>query len=189
MTSNAAPDPALLARLAAYAATPHGNRATRTWTIAELRPLFDPAIPVWTIAEQMGVPRATVTYELVRLRRAGFAVPERPCNWTRSPRTFAIEDDLRTGMTDAAVARRYGMSPGRINEIRRRAGIPSLSRRWTEAEREVLIAHQDQSAHAVAALVGRTLRAVDGERGRLIAQGRMPAKIVRPRGDHEPGSA
>ncbi|MBA3277021.1 MAG: hypothetical protein H0T72_14660, partial [Chloroflexia bacterium] len=95
------------------------------------------------------------------LRRAGFAVPERPCNWTRSPRTFTIEDDLRTGMTDAAVARRYGVSPGRINEIRRRAGIPGPLRRWTEAEREVLIAHQDQPAHAVAALVGRTLRAVD----------------------------
>jgi hypothetical protein len=133
--------------------------------------------------------RPMVIYELVRLRRAGFAVPERPCNWTRSPRTFAIEDDLRTAMTDAAVARRYGVSPGRINEIRRRAGIPGPLRRWTEAEWEVLIAHQDQPAHAVAALVGRTRRAVDGERGRLIAKGRMPAKIVRPRGDHEPGSA
>ncbi len=182
------PSTDLLTQLTAYAALPRGNRSGHLWTVDELLPLLDPAIPVWTIAEQMGVPRATVTYELVRLRRAGFAVPERPCNWTRSPRTFAIEDDPRTGMTDAAVARRCGMSPGRINEFLRRAGIPSLSRRWTEAEREVLIAHQDQPAHAVAALVGRTLRAVDRMRSILIAEGRIGAKIVRPRKADEPAS-
>lgn len=178
MTSNAAPDPA---QLAAYAATPRGNRAIRTWTIVELLPLFDPTIPVWTIAEQMGVPRATVTYELVRLRRAGFPVPRRTSGSVRAPRTLAIENDARAGMTDAEASRRHGVSPSRVWEMRRRAGMPVQPRGWTDEERDLVIAHQDRSAREMAALVGLSVRAVDGLRSQLIGEGRIRPKIVRPR--------
>ncbi len=34
--------------------------------------LLDPAIPITEIMARLGVKRATVTYELVRMRRAGF---------------------------------------------------------------------------------------------------------------------
>ncbi len=119
--------------------------------------------------------------------RAGFPVPARPGAWARSPRSLAIEDDLRAGLTDAAVARRHGVSPARVREIRIRAGIPVQPHGWTEAERTLVIAHQDRSAREVAALLGRTVRAVDGERSRLIRQGRIRAKIVRERTTGEPG--
>ncbi len=180
-TSDLPLDPDLLDRLAAYAAPPRGNRATRTWTIAELLPLFDPAIPVWTIAEQMGVPRATVTYELVRLRRAGFVVTDRPMGAVQSPGSHAIEADLRAGLRDAEVARRHGVTPVRVWQIRHRVGIPVRPTRWSDQERAVLIAHQERPAREVAEMVGRTVRAVDAERSRLIAQGRIAAKIERLR--------
>ncbi len=129
----------------------------------------------------LNVKRAVVTYELVRLRRAGFPVPERPTGGRRSTRTIAIEDDLRAGLTDAEVARRHGVSPVRAREIRGRAGIPVSRGAWTDAERAVLIAHQDRPAREVAALVGRTVRAVETERSKLIIEGRIKPKIVRRR--------
>lgn len=116
-------DPATLARLTAYAARPRGNRSGRTWTVDELLTLLDGTVPVTAIMDRLGVPRAAVTYELVRLRRAGFPVPARPCGWARSPRSLAIEDDLRAGMTDAEASRRYGVTPVRVWQIRTRAGI------------------------------------------------------------------
>ncbi|MBA2753673.1 MAG: hypothetical protein H0U40_04320 [Chloroflexia bacterium] len=174
-------DPATLARLEAYAAERRGNRRGHTWTVIELLPLLDPTVPVRTIAADLGVPRAAVTYELVRLRRAGFPVPERPTGGTRSARTIAIEADLRAGLIDAEAARRHGVSAVRVREVRLRAGIPALSRRWTEDERAVLIACQARPTPEVAALLGRSVRAIEGERYRLIGQGRIRAKIVRPR--------
>lgn len=181
VTSDPPLDPDLLDRLTAYAAAPRGNRAGRTWTLAELLTLFDPAVPVTAIMARLGVKRAVVTYELVRLRRAGFPVPVRPGNWARSTRTLAIEGDVRAGMTDADVAREHGVSPVRVWEIRSRAGIPTTRRFWTEQERVILLAHQDRPAREVAALMNRTARAVETERSRLIIKGRIRPKIVRPR--------
>jgi len=112
-----------LDRLTAYAAAPCGNRATRTWTLAELGPLFDPAVPVSTIAGRLGVKRAVVTYELVRVRRAGFRFPVRPSGGERSSRTLAIEDDIRSGMTDAEAARRHGVTPARGSSVRGSGGL------------------------------------------------------------------
>ncbi len=174
-------DPETLDRLTAYAAAPRGNRATRTWTVAELRRLLDPAVPVQTIAADLGVPRAAMTYELVRLRRAGFAVPRRPSNWTRSARTLTIEADLRAGMSDAEAARWHEVTPAWIREVRIRAGIPVSHRAWTEDERAVVITHQDRPTREVAAMLGRSRRAVDSIRAQLIAEGQIRAKIVRPR--------
>lgn len=174
-------DPATLARLEAYAATPRGNRSARTWTVDELLTLFDPTVPVTAIMDRLGVKRAVVTYELVRLRRAGFPVPDRPSGGARSPRTIAIEDDLRAGMSDAEAARRHGVSPVRVQQVRVRAGLPTTRRLWTEGDREVLIAHQDRPTRDVAEMVGRPVRAVDAERLQLIAEGRITPKIVRTR--------
>lgn len=180
MPSDPPLDPDLLDRLTAYAAAPRGNRAGRTWTLAEVLTLFDPAVPVTAIMARLGVKRAIVTYELVRLRRAGFPVPGRSGNWARSPRTLAIEGDVRAGMTDAEVAREHGVSPERVWEIRSRAGIPTTRRFWTEQERVILLAHQDRPAREVAALMNRTVRAVETERSKLIIKGRIRPKIVRP---------
>lgn len=174
-------DPETLDRLTVYAAAPRGNRATRTWTVAELRRLLDPAVSVQTIAADLGVPRATVTYELVRLRRTGFPVSRRPSHWTRSPRSLAIEADLRAGMTEAEAARRHGVTPARVREVRIRAGIPVSHRAWTEDERSVVIIHQDRPTPEVAAMLGRSRRAVDSMRAQLIAEGRIRAKIGRTR--------
>ncbi len=170
-------DPDLLDRLTAYAAAPRGNRA---WTLAELRPLFDPAVPVSTIAGRVGVKRAVVTYELVRVRRAGFPVPVRPSGGERSSRTLAIEGDVRAGMTDADVAREHGVSPVQVWEIRSRAGIPTTRRFWSEAERALVIAHQRRH------LMGRRwwggpVRGVDRMRSILIAEGRIRSKRSRHR--------
>ncbi len=171
---------ATLAQLESYASVPR-SRTVRSWSVVELLTLLDPAVPVTAIMDRLGVKRAVVTYELVRLRRAGFSVPDRPSGGVRSPRTLAIEDDLRAGMTDAAAARRHAVSPQRIGQVRHRAGISVRTKVWTEQERDILIAYQDRPACEVAEMVGRTVRAVDGERSRLIAQGRIKAKIVRPK--------
>lgn len=118
-------DPETLDRLTAYAAQPRGNRATRAWTVADLLLLLDSAVPVARIATDLGVPRHVVTYELIRLRRAGFPVPDRPSGVRRAPGTRALEADLRAGMTDAEAARWYGVTPARVREVRVWAGIPS----------------------------------------------------------------
>ncbi len=175
------PTPELLDQLAAYAAQPCGNRAVHLWTVDDLLTLFDPTVPVTAIMEALGVTRPVVTYELVRLRRAGFAAPDRPTGGERVPRTRAIEADLRAGMTDAEVARRHGVSGVRVWQVRVRAGIPVQQRAWTEAERTLVIAHQDRAAREVAAMVGRSVRAVEAERSRLIGHGRIRPKIRRPR--------
>ncbi len=120
-----------LARLEAYASAPRGSRSGRPWTVDEILTLLDGAVPVTAIMDQLGVKRATVTYELVRLRRAGFPVPVRPGNWTRSPWTLAIEADLRAGLTDAEASRRHGVTPVRVWQIRVRAGIPARRRKRT----------------------------------------------------------
>lgn len=175
-------DPTTLAQLDAYARQPRGNRSGRTWTVDELLLLLDPTVTVATSMDRLQIEkRAVVTYELVRLRRAGFPVPGRTNGSVRAPRTIAIEDDLRAGLTDAEAARRYEVSPGRINEIRHRAGIRVQHHEWTDEERALVIAHQDRSAREVAALVGRSVRAVGGLRSQLIAEGRIRPKIVRPR--------
>lgn len=125
----------ILARLAAYAAAPRGNRSVRTWTVDDLTLLLDPTVSVNQIMARLDIEtRATVTYELVRLRRAGFAVPRRSNGSVRAPRTLAIEADLRAGMTSAEAARRHGVSPSRIWEMRVRAGIPTRHQGWTEEE-------------------------------------------------------
>ncbi len=136
-------DPATLVRLEAYAAEPRVRRTVRSWTLEKLLTLLDPAISVTAIMDRLGVPRAVVTYELVRLRRAGFDVPVRPTGAERSSRTRAIEDDLRAGMTNTDAARVHGITPGRVREIRIRAGIPPRGRIWTEAERAIVIAIDD----------------------------------------------
>lgn len=174
-------DPATLARLEAYAVEPRVRRTVRPWTVDELMLLLNPAVPVTAIMDRLGVKRAVVTYELVRLRRAGFVVPDRPCSWERSPRTRAIESDLRAGMTATDAARKHGLSPARIREIRVRAGIPARPWAWTDDERTILVARQDQPTRDVAALLGRTVRAVDAERSRLIGQCRIRPRIQRPR--------
>jgi len=171
----------LLDRLTAYAAAPRGNRAGRTWTLAELLTLFDPAVPVTAIMARLVVKRAVVTYELVHVRRAGFPVPARSSGGERSSRTLAIEGDVRAGRTDAEVAREHGVSPGRVWEIRSRSGIATTRRFWTEAERALVIAHQDRPTPEVAALLGRSVRGVDRVRSILITEGRIRAKIVRSR--------
>lgn len=170
-----------LARLTDYAAEPRGNRSGRTWTVDELAPLLDRSAPVAAIAERMNVTRSVVTYELIRMRRAGFPVPDRPARRKRSPRAIAIEDDLRSGLTDAETARRHGVGQPWVREIRLRAGIPPCARSWTDDERQLVIDHQRLPVHEAAALVGRSVFAVYGERRQLIAAGRIRAKTVRPR--------
>ncbi len=169
-----------MAQLHAYAAQPRSPKA-RPWTVDELLSLLDPAVPVTAIMDRLGVARHIVTFELIRLRRAGFPVPRRPGNWARSPRSLAIEEDLRAGMTGAEVARRHGVTEARVSDIRTRAGIPKRQWAWTDDERALVIAYQDRPTREVAALVGRTVRAVDTERSRLIAGGRIRPKIARPR--------
>ncbi len=63
-----------------------------------------------------------------------------------------------------------------------RAGIPARPRAWTEAERALVIAHQDRPTAEVAALLGRSVQGVDQMRSVLIAEERIRAKIVRPAG-------
>jgi len=179
------PDPPpsnILVRLTAYAAAPRGNRSVRTWTIDDLTLLLDPTVCVNQIMARLHIEtRETVTYELVRLRRAGFTVPRRSNGSVRAPRTLAIEADLRAGMTSAEASRQHGVSPARVWEMRVRAGIPARHHGRTDEERGLVIAHQDRLAREVAELVGRSVRAVDGLRSQLIAEGRIRAKIVRPR--------
>lgn len=178
------PDPTssdLQTQLADYAAAPRGNRARRTWTVDELLPLLDPSAPVAAIAARIGVKRAVVTYELLRMRRAGLPVPTRPMGGQRSPRTIAIEDDLRSGMIVADVARKYGLTVPRVREIRIRAGIPPVTRSWSDQDRQFLITHQDRPVQDLAVLLNRSVRAVYGQRQQLIAQGRIRPKKVRRR--------
>lgn len=175
------PSADLLARLFAYAEKPRGNRSGRIWTVQELLSLLDPKESVAAIAERMGIKRAVVTYELVRMRRAGFVVPDRPMGTGRLPRTIAIENDLRVGMIVADVARKYGVTAPRVREIRDRAGIPVRRWRWTDQERQLVIVHQDRPTPEVAKLIGRSVSAVDRERSQLIAQELVRPKITRPR--------
>lgn len=117
-------DPATMAQLLAYAAQPRSPKA-RPWTADELLSLLDPAVPVTTIMDRLGVARHIVTFELIWLRRAGFPVPRRPGNWARSPRSLAIEEDLRAGMTGAEVARRHGVTASRRPGCRNSAPGPA----------------------------------------------------------------
>lgn len=173
-------DPAMLARLTTYAAQPRGNRSVRRGTVAELVPLLDATVPVGAIAARLGVSRHVVTYELGRLRRSGFPVPDRLSGGVRSPRIIAIEDDLRSGMPDAEATPKHGVTPVRAWLIQDRAGIPTHHWPWTEAERTTLVANQDRSAREVAALLGRTVRAVDTQRQALMREGRTLAATVMP---------
>ena len=154
----------VLAPLTAYAALPRGGRAGRTWTVDELLPLLDPTVSVTAIAERMDVKRAVVTYELIRLREAGFPVPERPTGGERSPRAIAIEADLRSGMTNAEAARRPGVQQPWVREIRIRAGIPPRTRPWSDEERQFLVTHQDRPVRELAELLGRFERVVYSQR-------------------------
>lgn len=53
----------------------------RSWTVDDLRLLLDPAVTVNTIMARLHIPkRATVTFELVRMHRAGLPVPARSSN-------------------------------------------------------------------------------------------------------------
>ena len=70
---------ATLTQLQVYARQPRGNRSTRPWTVNELLTLLDPMVPITAVTDQLGAKRAVVTYELVRLRWAGFSLPIRPC--------------------------------------------------------------------------------------------------------------
>ncbi len=133
--------PTSLDHLEAYVAEPRIQRTLRPWSMEELVMLLDPAIPVTAIMDQLGVKRAVVTYELVRLRWTGFPVPNRNVGGERSPRSLAIEENLRAGMSDADVDRRHGATPARVHEIQNRANIPPRFWTWTEAERATLIAH------------------------------------------------
>ena len=175
-------DATMLNRLTAYAAKPRSSRASRTWTVDDLLPLLDPTVTVAVIAERMGVQRAVVTYELVRMRRAGLPVPDRLMQGgERSARTIAIEADLQFGMTDAEVARKHGVKPPWVREIRMRAGIPPRTRPWTDDERHVVITLQDWPVQDVAVLLNRPVRAVYTQRQQLIAQGRIQPKFARRR--------
>ena len=83
-------------------------------------------------------------------------------------------------MSDAEAAKRYGKAATWITLVRKRANIPQRPRRWTEKEREVLIANQHLTAREVASLVGRTLGAVSMERSKLIARGLLQPKQEQP---------
>lgn len=176
------PSPNVLAPLTAYAASPRGGRAGRTWTVDELLPLLDPTVSVAAIAERMGVKRSVVSNELARMRRFGLPVPVRSTSEERSPRTIAIEADLRSGMTNAEAARRHEVAEPWVRQIRIRAGIPPRTRPWTDDDRQVLITHQDRPVHEMATLLDRSVRAVYAQRQLLIAQGRIrPKKMRRPK--------
>lgn len=180
-------DPETLTALKAYAAVARRPTA-RPWTVAELLMLLDLTTPVTAIMDRLDVPRPVVSRELRRLRRAGFPVPDRPRGWTRSPRTDAIEADLRDGMSDAGAARRHGVTPGRVWEIRNRAGIPASDRAlWTDDERALVIALQDRPSKEVGAMLGRTSVAVDRQRRRLIRQGRIRPKAGPPKRQNDAG--
>lgn len=179
--STSALDPAILDQLTAYATRPRGNRSLHVWTVDELLILLNPAIPALTIAAGLGVAEHVVTYELVRMRRAGLPVPTRRTRYVRSERTIAIEADLRAGMPEADVARRHGVRTERVGEVRRSIGLPSNARPWTDEERAVVIEYQHQPVREVAEALGRPVRAVYMERQNLIARGLLQPKIKRPR--------
>lgn len=173
-------DPDTMTVLKAYAARPRGNRTFHAWTVDELLPLLDPTVPAQTIAARLGVAEHVVTYELVRMRRAGLPVPLRPK--PRTARTLAIEADLRAGMPEAEVARRHGVGGNRVAAIRGMAGIaPPVIRVWTDDERTVVTAYGHRPVREVADVLGRPVRAVYTERQNLMRRGLLPPKIARPR--------
>jgi hypothetical protein len=101
-------------------------------------------------------------------------------------RSEAILADLRAGnMSDAQVARRHGVTRGRVWQIRHAAGIPPSTRPpkppvvrspvfWTDDEIAYLIEHADAPMTTVAAALGRSIGAIRGMRERLVKQGRLP---------------
>lgn len=169
-------DPTILARLEEYAATPRSPQR-RPWSVDELLVLLDPAVPITAIVARLGVTRTVVTHEMRRLRRAGFVLPTLPTGALQpTAQMVAIARDVRRGMWDSEAARKYGVTIPAIAYIRRQANIPMRPRRWTERERDILIANQHLTAGEVASLVGRTAGAVGAERSRLIAEGRLSPK-------------
>lgn len=87
-------------------------------------------------------------------------------------------------MSDGQVARRHGVTRGRVWQIRHAAGIPPWTRPpkppavpspvfWTECDLAYLIEHADVPVPEVAAALGRGVPAVYGMRQRLAKEGRL----------------
>jgi hypothetical protein len=87
------------------------------------------------------------------------------------------------------IARRHGVTRGRVGQIRRAAGIPRQSappgpeqhparRAWTDEDVAYLIAHADRPVAEVAAALGRSIGAVYENRHRLAKKGRVPKRRV-----------
>lgn len=96
----------------------------RVWTLPELWLVFDAALTVPTIARWLHIHPQNVQDEITRLRRAGFAVPDR-VRTNRHDRPFsalagrdaAIVAAIRDGEPHSALAIRYGVSHQRISQI------------------------------------------------------------------------
>jgi hypothetical protein len=104
-------------------------------------------------------------------------------------RSDAIVADLRAGTErDVEVARRHGVTPGRVSQIRRAAGLPRRAAGqparegsavyWTDGELAHLVDHADAPVAEVAAALGRSIRAVYEMRHRLAQEGRIPRRRV-----------
>jgi len=105
-------------------------------------------------------------------------------------RTDDILRDLRSGMRDAEIARKHGVSRQWVFSVRTQAGLPRSTppptppkppppNRWTDEHDAYLVAHADQPNAEVAHALGRTVSAIEYRRSQLLAEGRTTPRLRR----------
>lgn len=120
-----------------------------------------------------------------------------------------LADLRRGGMTDRELAAKHGYSRQRIQQIRRRSGIPryqrppappkppkpprpSDPRRWTPEQVAYLVEHAGETDADIGAAINRSPRSVATKRVALVRVGRIAGRASRwsdpGTGDHSPFS-
>jgi hypothetical protein len=145
------------------------------WSDHDLAYLIDHADqPAAQGAATLGRSRRAVTQMRHRLIAEG-RIPRRRVSFTEAELTLLADQSL----TDAEVAERTGRSRDVITTSRLARGLrhPQRSPRpWTEEELERLVALHDRPTREVAALLGRTVKAIQNQRYALLREGRTPPR-------------
>jgi hypothetical protein len=151
-------------------------RTVVPWSERELAYLIANAdAPSADVAAALGRSSRAVTQMRHRLIKES-RLPRRRVPYTAEELTLLADHSL----SDAEVAERTGRSRDMISRSRLQRGVRDLRRPtprpWTEDDIERLVALQDRPTKEVAALLGRTIKAIQNQRHALLRQGRTPPR-------------
>jgi hypothetical protein len=151
-------------------------RTVVPWSEHDLAYLIDHADkPVADVATALGRSSRAVTQMRHRLITAG-RIPRRRVPYTADELSLLADHSL----SDAEVAERTGRSRDMISRSRLERGVRGLRRPtprpWTPEEIEHLVDWHDRPTREVAELMGRTVKAIQNQRDKLLRDGRTPPR-------------